>query len=151
MSCSMKNQRPKFFSEHDVSFSSFSFSYNDKTIKVIVSLRVMPLMNEIHMRPVFKQVVDNRRVRHGCHITYVLVILCNLPQNSAHDLARACLWKPRWILNDVRGSKGSNLGTNYNKTKVILVLTEVICVPLVWLKKANLILKLMTTKSFKIN
>ena len=80
--------------------------------KVMVSQRIMSLRYKIHMRSVFKQVVNNRRVSHGCDITDVLVILCNLPQNSAHDLARTSLWKPRWILNDTRSCKGSNFGTN---------------------------------------
>ena len=66
-----------------------------KNRNVMVSHRIMSLRYKIHMRSVFKQVVDNRRVSHGCDITNVLVILCNLPQNSAHDLARTSLWKPR--------------------------------------------------------
>ena len=77
-----------------------------------VSLNQTLVREKVNIRPIFKQSVHHRGISHCCSVTNILVILCNMPQNSSHDLPRASLRKPGGILNDVRGCKWSDFGAN---------------------------------------
>ena len=78
----------------------------------------MMLVNEeVHVRTISEKFINNTWIVDGGEVTKVFFILGNLPQNTAHDLTRACFGQSRGTLDNVWCGERTNLQANCRKVK----------------------------------